>query len=132
MYKLISNAKDSDDLSIGYHCGLDGKKQEMTNSKNRIRKYHPKNMLRDVFRFAEHHEKATFGLGYKLTLTSNKDDGVIDKVAGIADARNNGDHIHWLIAHYTLSFQQQGFLSKQILIKTPTELRYIEISVFLK
>ena len=44
-------------------------------------------MLKDVFGFAEHQEKATYGLGYKLTLTSNKDDAVLDRTAAIADAR---------------------------------------------
>ena len=29
-------------------------------------------MLKDVFGFAEHQEKATYGLGYKLTLTRKK------------------------------------------------------------
>ena len=44
-------------------------------------------MLKDVFGFAEQQEEATYGLGYKLTLTRNKDDAVLDKAAGIADAR---------------------------------------------
>ena len=51
-------------------------------------------MLKDVFGFAEHQEKATYGLGYKLTLTRNKDVAVIDKAGGIADARIRIDHIH--------------------------------------
>ena len=33
--------------------------------------------------------------------------------------------------HYTTSTQQQGILSKQILSKTPTELKYDERSVFM-
>ena len=40
-------------------------------------------------------KKATYGLRQNLTLTKNKDEGVIDKVAGIADARIKNDHIHW-------------------------------------
>ena len=32
-------------------------------------------------------KKATCGVGYKLTPTRNKDEAVIDKVDGIADAR---------------------------------------------
>ena len=89
-------------------------------------------MLKDVFGFAEHQEKATFGLGYKLTLTRNKDEAVIDKVAGIAEARIKIDHIHWYKAHYTPSMQQQAILSDQILNNKPTELRYVERSVFMK
>ena len=89
-------------------------------------------MLKDVFGFAEHQEKATYGLGCKLTLTRNKDGAVIDKAGGIADARIRIDHIHWYVPHYTPSIQQQSTLSKQFLSKTPTELRYVERSVFMK
>ena len=71
-------------------------------------------MLRDVFGFSELQEKATYGLGYKLTLTRNKDEGVTDKTAGIADVRIKIDHIHWYVAQYTPSIQQQGVLYKQI------------------
>ena len=89
-------------------------------------------MLKDIFGYAERQEKATYGLGYKLTLTRNKDDAVIDKAGGIADAKIRIDHIHWYVPHYTPSIQQQSTLSKQILSKTPTELRYVKRSVFMK
>ena len=89
-------------------------------------------MFLDIFGFAEHQEKATYGLGYKLTLTRNKDEAVIDKVAGIADARIKIDHIHWYVPHYIPSMSQQAIMSKQILDKTPTALRYVELSVFMK
>ena len=89
-------------------------------------------MLKDVFGFAEHREKTTYGLGYKLTLIRNKNDAAVDKAAGIADARIKIDHIQWYVPHYTPSIQQQGILSRQILSKTPTELRYVERSVFMK
>ena len=77
-------------------------------------------------------KKATYGLGYKLALTRNKDDSVIDKAGANAEARTKIDHIHWYVPHYTPSIQQQSNLSKQILSKTPTELRYVERSVFMK
>ena len=89
-------------------------------------------MLKDVFGFAECQEKATYGLGYKLTLTRNKDEAVIDKAAGIADARIKIDHIHWYVPYYTPSIQQQNILLNQIVKKIPTKLRYIERSVFMK
>ena len=47
-------------------------------------------------------------------------------------ARLRIDHIHWYVPHYTPSIQQQSTLSKQFLSKTPTELRYVERSVFMK
>ena len=83
-------------------------------------------MLKNVFGFAECFEKATYGLGYKLTLTRNEDNAVIDKAVDIADARNKSDHIHWYIPPYTPSIQQQNILSNQILSKTPTELCFFE------
>ena len=89
-------------------------------------------MLKDVFDLAEGQEKATYGLGYKLTLTRNKDESVIDQVASVADARIKIDHIHWYVPHYTPSMSQQAVMSKQILNKTPTELRYVERSVIMK
>ena len=132
MYKLITSSKDMNDLSIGFDNSRNRRRNELALNKNIKGKYHVKIMLKDVFGFAEHQEKDTSGLGYKLTLTRNKDDAVIDKAGGIADARIRIDHIHWYIPHYTPSIQQQSTLSKQILSKTPTELRYVERSVFMK
>ena len=132
MYKLLTSSKDSDDLSIGFDRSRNRRRDELALIKNIKRKYHLKILLKHVFGFAECQEKATCGLGYKLTLTRNKDDAVIDKANGIADARIKIDHIHWYVPHYTPSIQQQSIMSKQILNKTPTELRYVERSVFLK
>ena len=132
MYKLITSNKGGDDLSIGFDSDRNRRRDELTSNKNVKGNYHRRIMLKDVFGFAEHQEKATYGLGYKLILTRNKDYAVIDKAADIADARIEIDHIPWYVPHYTPSIQQQGLLSKQILIKTPTELRYVERSVFMK
>ena len=52
------------------------------------------------------------------------------KIAG--DVRIRIDHIHWYVPQYTPSSPQQGFLSKQIINRTDTELRFIERFVFLK
>ena len=89
-------------------------------------------MLKDVFGFAGHHEKSIYGFGYILTLTKNKDDADLQKEVALADDRIEIDHVYLCVAHYTPSIQQQGKLSKQILIKTPTELRYFERYVFMK
>ena len=132
MYKLKTSSKDSNDLSIGFDQSRNRRRDELARNKNIKGKYHVKIMLKDVFGFAEHIEKATYGLGYKLTLTRNKDDAVIDRAGGIADARIRIDHIHWYVHHYKPSIQQQSTLSKQILIKTPTELKYVERSVFMR
>ena len=132
MYKVISSAKDSNDLSIGFDHSHNRWKDELTANKSVKGKYHLKILHKDVFGFAECQEKATYGLGYKLTLTGNKDDAVIDKAGGIADARIRIDHIHLYVPHYTPCIQQQSILSNQIFKKMPTELRYVERSVFMK
>ena len=89
-------------------------------------------MLKDVFRFAEHQEKLVYGLGSKLTLSRIKDEAALDKAAGIAVAIIKIDHIHCYVPACTPAIPEQGILSKQILNQTPTELRYIERSVFMK
>ena len=132
MYRLITSSKYSNDLSIGFDYSRNRRRDELALNKNIKGKYLVKFLLKDVFGFAEHQEKATYGLGYNLTLTRNKDDAALDKAGGIADARIRIDHIHWYVPHYTPSIQQQSTLSKQILGKIHTELRYVERSVFMK
>ena len=68
MYKLITSGKNSDYLSIGFDRSRARRQDAMTDNKNVKGKFHVRNMLRDVFGLAEHQEKATYGLGYKLTL----------------------------------------------------------------
>ena len=130
MYKLITSSRGSDDFSIGFDRS--SASEEIKTNKNVKGKFHLRIMLKDVFGFAEHQEKATYGLGYKLTLTRNKDEAVRHKVVGIAEARIKIDHIHWYVPHYTPSMSQQAIMSKQTLNKTPTELRYVERSIFMK
>ena len=84
MYKLITTAKGCDDLSIGFDRNRDNRKNELTNNKNVKGKYHVRICLKDVFGFAEHQEKATYGLGYKLTLTRNNDNAVLNKTNATA------------------------------------------------
>ena len=97
MYNLITSCKISDDLSIGFDRSRARRQDEMIDNKRVKGKYLLRIMLKDIFGFAKHQEKATYGLGYKLTLTRNKDEAVKDKVAGIADARIKIDHIHWYV-----------------------------------
>ena len=70
-------------------------------------------MLMVFFGFAERQEKATYALGYTLTLKREKDEPILVKAAGIADARTKIDHIHWYVPRYTPSSPQQGILSQQ-------------------
>ena len=132
MYKLKTSSRDSDDLSIGFDRSRNRRRDELAQIKNVKGKYHLKIMLTDVFGFAECQEEATYGLGYKRTLTRNKDEVVIDKIAGIGDARIKIGQIHWYVPHYTPSMQQQGILSEQFSNNKLTELKYVERSVFVK
>ena len=95
VYKLMTSAKDSDDLSIGFDRSRDRRKEKLINNKNLKSKHLLKIMLEDNLGFDEHLQKATYGLGFKLTLTRNKDDAIIDRPPGIADVRIKIDHIHW-------------------------------------
>ena len=132
MCKMIPSSKNSDEPSIGFYRSRGRRRDELTNNKNVKGKYRLRIMLKDLFGIVECQEKDSFGLGYKLTLTRHKGETVIDKAGGFADAIIKIDHIHWYIPHYTPSVEQQNILKKQIVNKTPTELRYIERSGFMK
>ena len=112
MYEPITSSKDSDDLYMGFDRIHNGSSYELSQNKNVKGKYHLRIRPRGVFGFAECQEKATYDLGYKLTLTRNKDDAVLVKVGGIADARIKIDHIHRYVGHNTPSIQQQSFFVK--------------------
>ena len=80
-------------------------------------------------------EKATHGLGYKLTLTRNSDNAVLNKANDVNIGENKIVGIERYVPHYTPSISQQSILSEQIVSivsKTPTELQYVKTSVFIK
>ena len=103
----------------------------MTNNKNVKGKYHVRIYLKDVFGLAEHQAKATYGLGYKLTLTRASDNAVLNKTKATPFGKFKINSIEWY-AHYTASLKEKDILKKQITDKIPTELRYVERSVFMK
>ena len=132
MYKLLSSSKGSDDLSIGFDRDRGRRQRELTNNKSQKGKYHVRIYLKDIFGFAGYQEKGTYGLGYKLTLTRNTDNAVLNKANSINNGKIKINAIEWYVPHYILSIQQQSILSKQILNKTPTQIQYPEKSVFMK
>ena len=69
MYKLKTSAKGSGGFSIGFDRSRERRRLEFTNNKNKTGKNHVRIMLKDIFGFAKQNEKATYGLGYNLTLT---------------------------------------------------------------
>ena len=132
MYKLITSSRGCDDLSIGFDRDRGRRQRELTNNKTQKGKYHDRIYLKNVLGFAELQEKATYGLGYKLTLTRNSDKAVLNKGNAINNAKVRINAIEWYVPHYTPSMQQQAILSKQIINKTPTQIQYPERSVFIK
>ena len=132
MYKLLTSSKESDDLSICFDRDRNRRQRELTNNKSQKAKYHVRTYLKDVFGFSEYQEKATYGLGYKLTMTRNSDNAVLNKGNTINISKIKINAIEWYVPHYTPSMQQQSILSKQIINKTPTQIQYLEISFFMK
>ena len=68
LYKLKTSSKDRDDLSIGMDRDGNRRQREFTSNKNQKGKYYIRIYLKGFFAFAEHQEKITYGLGFKLTL----------------------------------------------------------------
>ena len=131
LYILITIARDTDDLCIGFDLSRDRRQREVINNKNIKGKYHLTIMLKDNFGFAEHQEKGTYGLGYRLILRKNNDSAVLNKGNEINNAKIEINSFDWYVPHYTPSLEQQSILSNQIVMKILTELQYIEKSVFM-
>ena len=89
MYKLLTSSKDSDDLSIGFDRNCGRRKSELSTNKIIKGKYHIRTYLKDIFGFAQHQEKGTYGLGYKLTFTRNTDNAVLNKTNATAIGKKN-------------------------------------------
>ena len=89
-------------------------------------------MLKIVFEFSEHQEKATYGLGYALTLTRNSDNSVLNKADVTNKVENRSNCIEWYVPRYTPCREQQKILSKQIVNRTPKMPLHTERSTFMK
>ena len=128
----MTSARDTDDLSIGFDRDCGRRQRGLTNNKTQKGKFYLRVMLKDEFGFYQCQEKGTFGLGYKLTLTRNTDNVVLNRDNGINNAKIKINAVGWYVPQYTPSISNQAVLSKQILSKTPTELQYVERSIFMK
>ena len=132
MSKLLTSSRGSDDLSIGFDQSRDRRQKELANIKNNKGKYHLRIHLTDVFCFAEYQEIGIYGLGYKLTLTKNTANSVVNKYNAINNAKIKFIAIEWYVPHYTVSLEECNKLMSQIVKKTPTDLNYPARSVFMK
>ena len=63
-------------------------------------------------------------MGYKLALTRNSDNVVLNKANAVNEAKIIIKAISWHVPHYTPSVKQQTILMNQIVKKLPTELKY--------
>ena len=79
MYKLLTSAKDTDELFFGFDRDRGRRHRELTNNKIQKDKFHLRFFLKDVLGFAGHQEKRAFGFWYRLTLTRNTDNAVSKK-----------------------------------------------------
>ena len=115
MYRLITSARGTDDLSHGFDRDRGRRQRELTNNKNKEAKYHVLNFLRDLFGFVDYQEKRTYELGYKFTLTRNTDNAVLNKGNAIDKDKVKINAIEWYVPHYTPSITQQNMLMNQII-----------------
>ena len=97
MYKLITRTEDSIDLSIGFDRDRERRRDKLADNRKIEGNYHVRIMLKDSLGFAEHQEKSTHGLGYKQTLTRNKDVAALQEAIAINWARFKIDHINWYV-----------------------------------
>ena len=132
MYRLLTSSKDNEGLSFGFDRSRDRRKRELANTKTIKGRYHVRIYLKDIFGFAEHQEKANFGLGYRLTLTRKTDSAVLSKTNAINNAKFKINGLDWYVPHYTPSLEEYDKLMNPIMKKTPTNLHYPERSVFMK
>ena len=121
MHKLISSSRDTDDLSIGFHRSNGVREKELGNNKSTKGIYPVRIHLKDIFGFAEHQDKCTYGLGYQLTLQGNSDNHVLSHPAQANDAANLAlagrviiDDISWYVPHYTPNISNQKLMSSEI------------------
>ena len=132
IYKVITSSKDCDDLSIGFDRNRGRRKNELSNNKNIKGKYHTRIYLRHVLGYAKHQEKASYGLGYRLILTRNSDNAILNKGNTVVLGKVKINSLDWYVPHYTVDLEEYTKLMTHIQKKTPTLLNYVERSVFMK
>ena len=131
MYKQPTSSRESDDLSIGFDRSRSRREAKLAKNKNVKCIFHVRIMLKDVFGFAEHHETGTYA-PYKLTLSRNTDNALVNKKNATNNAKIKINAIEWYVPHYTPGPEKCKILMNQIVKKLPTELHYPQKSVFMK
>ena len=65
-------------------------------------------------------------------MTRTTDNAVLNKTDASTIGKIKINSLNWYVPHYTASLKEQGIIMKQLQDKIPTELRYVERSVFMK
>ena len=128
----MTSNKDSDELSISFDRNPERRRSDLYNNKSIKGTYHIRIYLKDIFGFAEHQEKGTYGPGYKLTLTRNFDNAVLNKAAATNNAKFKINSLDWYVPHYSPNLAEYNKIMHQIKKNTPKLLHYPEKSVFMK
>ena len=132
LYKLLTLSMDNEDLSFGFDRSRDRRKRELTNNKTIKGRDHVRIYLKDIFGFAEHQEKVSFGLGYRLTLTRNNENAASNKDKATKNGKIKIISLDWYVPQNTPNLEKYDKLMNQIMKTTPTNLHYPERSVFMK
>ena len=85
--------------------------EDLTKDKTKKEKYHVRFVVCEVFGFVEHQQIAANGLGKNLTLTRNIDIVLLNRAAGITNAKRLSIVIIWYVLNYTPNMEQLGLLS---------------------
>ena len=101
-------------MSIGFDRNRGRRKNELSNNKTIKGKYHIKINLNDIFGFADHQEKGTYGLGYKLTLTINTDNAVLNKDNAVVNGTVKINSLDLYVPHYSPNLEEYNKLMTQI------------------
>ena len=65
-------------------------------------------------------------------LTRNSDSAVLNKSNALNDAKIKNNSTEWIVPQYTPDVKQQSILMNQNVNNVPTELHYVERSVFMQ
>ena len=100
---MITNARDSDDLSIGFDRGRKRRQLELINNEDMKGKTDVRIYLKDIFGSVEHQEKATSGIGNQLAITRKVGNAVRNKDNATIVGKIKIFSIEWYVPHYTTS-----------------------------
>ena len=111
----------------------------MTNNKTTKVNNHVRIYLKGIIGFTEHQDKCTYGLGYTTTLQKNKDNHVLNHLAGANDAANlalpGRVIIHdksLRVPYHTPNISNQKPMLGRIVSRAATERSYIKRLLYMK